>query len=266
MITVFFAILISLSANAYEGPVSSAMGGSGRSSIIPGETTLNPAAIAHIRGYHVTASYQDYTFEPTGKAAILRASFVDSNEDNMVPAAFTYGKNAEDQEFHLGVSKFIFRSLALGIEIERYISDPKVGYRHIENDISIGALYAITTDWGVGLVGRNLLRTNLAALDQSVAIASSYAFGKIARVQFDYLLPMQNNDQKKSIIMMGVESHFVHEFPLRTGFRRDNLRNTTFWTAGAGWVGPKIALNYGFEKNVNSSREAGHSIDVRVYF
>src|SRR5690606_36395791 len=68
--SVIFTILLSIHAFAstgYHGPVSSALGGSGRSAIIPGETTLNPAALSFVQGWHATISYRDFTLDPSGK-------------------------------------------------------------------------------------------------------------------------------------------------------------------------------------------------------
>lgn len=250
----------------FDGPVSAALGNSGRAAVIPGEMTLNPASTAFVQGYHATISYRDYAFDPTGKEINLRASMIDSHPENLFPAAFTFAKNNDDQDFHIGIAKSLLPTLSLGLELERYISDPSVGPKNIENDFSLGLLWAVTPNWGVALVTENLIRTDIAELDQAISIATSYNYVNVLRLQLDLTYPTQNNDDDDTILMTGIESHFIPNFPVRLGYRQNNLTNTTFWTAGTGWVGPKIAIDYAFEKDVKSNKEQAHSVDLRIYF
>lgn len=273
----FLILLMSpevFASRSYEGPISASMGGTGRAAVVPGETNLNPASLAFLSGYQGVASYRSFALDPFGNISDFKVSISDNHTENIFPAALVYAKHRtwegnigkNEEEMHLSISKFYFEKVSFGFDIERYSMTPDTSTSTTEWDSTFGAIYSLTLNWGLGFVAQNYLPTNSTALISKFGLATAYNFENVVRIQFDLLYPSELNENRRFIYMAGFESHYIKDVGLRFGFRLDDVEHQNHWTLGIGWTGPKIALDYAFEKNTQNQLEMAHSVDLRIYF
>jgi hypothetical protein len=84
--------------------------------------------------------------------------------------------------------------------------------------------------------------------------------------RFDVLQEQEQNPSRQLIERLGFESK-VDEFALiRLGYRRDANRGESVFTAGAAFEGPRLKVDYAYEKNLVSPQGASHSVDLRIPF
>ena len=173
-----------LASRPYEGPISAAMGGSGRAAVIPGEIFLNPASLSYVAGYQLVANYRNFGLDPYGNITDYKFSILDNHGENIFPAAISYEKHrtwqnnlgANEDAVNVAIAKTAIGRLSVGFDIERYSITPDLGSATVEWDTSVGMIYPFTPNWGVGIVGYNLIPTNSTALIAKYAAAVAYYY------------------------------------------------------------------------------------------
>ena len=112
----FCAILIfqiNAKAQFYTGPISTAMGGSGRAAYSPSESAfLNPASLVQLRSYYASASTDWGNHPMDGSTNEFSAMLADGTPGESFPGEFSYvqkrvaapnGFGVDLQDFQLGI-------------------------------------------------------------------------------------------------------------------------------------------------------------------
>jgi hypothetical protein len=92
------------------------------------------------------------------------------------------------------------------------------------------------------------------------------ALAKVVGVRFDITRHEVHNVGQKLVYMGGFESMTSDFWVLRAGFRRDDELGESFATLGLGFKGPRLRVDYAFEKDINGGSGALHSVDLRLPF
>jgi len=274
-----FAVSIFISAVAsgqsLTGVAPAAMGGAGRAGVDAGSIAfLNPASMAHLRGYNIVSAYRYYSVNPEGGGHDYFFHGSENQTDSLFPLGVTYAQSkidfplghAKKREIHLTSAQMLGANFAFGIDFGRYDYQVTSSKKEAHWDSSLGLMYVATPQLGFGLVFGNYLKTDFPFLKRNIQFGTNYLFQDFLRAALDIVYQTEDNPDHKSIIMAGLEHRFLETLPLRLGYRYDGLLGKRYTTAGFGWDGPRLGIDYAFEKNLSKSRDYAHWVDVRVYF
>ncbi len=268
-------------AEIFNGPASAALGGAGRGGLSGAESVfLNPALVPLIQMTEVIGYYKDGQAGRHQHRNAWGVGAVDSGKDVYFPAAIHYIRShdtgraiapADGEAFHLALGKNISNRLAIGASAFRLKHSVFGDRSYTQWNGSVGMLVLVTETMGVAYVLNNIAKPGSEVpmglredMNQGVGFYSAIA--EIARVRADITRNERFNPDKKMTYMIGIES-MVNEYMLfRMGFRREELTDQRIYTAGLGFNGPRMKIDYGIEKNTKGAEGAVHSVDMRVPF
>lgn len=267
-------------AQVFQGPISSALGGSGRAGLDANEGAfLNPALIPLIENSEMTAYFRDGSLD-NGTHRNSYGVSLSETKDVLIPGALAYVKSrntglapapVDGDVWFGGVGYLFFSRLSAGVSLYR-VSQKEIGQARSEQwNFSLGGLFLITPSLGVAYVFENPLQPSKAILpslrlktQQSVGVFYRSPF--LARLRMDLIRQEQFNDDKQINVAVGVETELNPYLISRIGGRWDEIDNRRFITAGIGLNAARLKVDYSFEKNVKRASGAVHSVDLRVSF
>lgn len=271
----------SAQAQYFNGPVVTALGGSGRASLDPLEGSfLNPAGLALLDNYYMGISWTDSSDISNGQERDFTAIVADSTPDKVIPAAVAYTKRritnrgqaqVDQKNYHIALANRVLQQLAIGLSFHRLESEIDA-VEHNQHNFSLGMLFAYSENLGFALVGSDLLSEDddipsEVRLRSEVAIGMTYVLENLVQGRMDLAYRMKDNPDNEMRLMMGLES-VVHEFfTVRGGAQWDDLTKQTFLSLGFGFTGPKLGFDYVWQKEI-SPEEGGHRhlIDLKLKF
>ncbi len=268
-------------AEVFIGPSASSLGGAGRAGLSGAESVfLNPALVPLIQMTEVIGYFRDGQYGRGQHRNAWAVGAVDSGKEVYFPAAFHYVRTrdtgraltaADGEMFHLALGKNISERLAIGFSGYHLKYKVSGDREYTQWNGSLGALVLITENMGFAYVlnnvagpGSDVPRGLREDMNQGIGVYGAIA--EIARLRVDLTRQERFNPDKKMAYMVGIESMLSDYFLFRAGFRRDDLRDERFYTAGIGFTGPRLKIDYGFEKNAEGAEGAVHSVDMRVPF
>jgi hypothetical protein len=271
----FLQLVQAYGQTPFSGMPSMAMGGTGRAAVDASAVAfLNPASMAHVRGYNIAAANRFYSDDPSGGGhdSMLHAS--ENQTDSLFPLAVTYVRStielpfesAKKSELHFTMAEDLGKNFALGADFGHYTYQLADLDKETHWDGTLGLMYVPKPNLGLGLVIGNFMKSDLYFLRRNIQLGANYMFDTFLRFAFDVVYPIEDNKDHKGVIMMGIEHKLQDTLPLRIGYRFDDLLKKRYATAGVGWVGPRIGFDYAFEKNLSKSNDYSHSVDVKIYF
>lgn len=252
-----------VSAQVYNSSISAAAGGTGRAAVEPGDATyLNPAALVHLRGKYLFSSFAKED---------LSVVLSDNSEDSFLPASLGYLQKKStlaaqgemvQQDVTLSLAEFAFDRWAFGVT-GHYLEQklPTSAYQQINADL--GILFTPKPHIGLALVVYNVfgekqdIPTFLRS-KTSVAVGFNYIYQATVRLRVDAT--------SESVIMGGLETYLNKFLITRFGYQSDLDDHRELITAGAGFKGPKFALNYAYQGNSQISGDYRHSVDLEIPF
>lgn len=259
---IFVFSLISIhnlaSANFFRGPISSAMGGAGRAGISSSEGAfLNPAVIPLVRNYEFILFYRDGYLDEGQHRQGLMVGAVDNSEGVFFPGAGHYGKirdtgrsvgGAEGEIWHLAGAYLFSDRLSVGFSAYRLLFDDPIK-EYVQWNASLGTVILVNDFISVAYVldnlgkpGSEVPRGMRQDMRQSIGI-----FGRVEDIlgaRFDIEREERFNEDKKMTYMAGIESLMSEFFVIRLGYRAEELADQRFWTAGFGFNGPRLKMDY----------------------
>jgi hypothetical protein len=276
------SLLLSASAHAdlYRGPLSSAMGGAGRAAMdSPEGAFLNPALVPLLKDYEIDGYYRDGSLDPGHHSTTWGVGLGDNSASVMFPAEFNYLRTrdtgiasgpVDGELFHLAIGKNS-GNFSYGFSAYRLSSTVIGDKEYVQYNGSLGGLWMINQDMGLAYVLNNLVSPGSdvpLALRQNMQQGLGYfaSIYSIARLRFDITRNEANNVDKKMVYMAGFENMATQYGVFRFGYRRDDQFDQNYLTLGAGLHGPRLKLDYAFEKNLKGTSEALHSVDMRIPF
>ena len=277
------SLLISLntSADVYTGPISAALGGGGIAGLSGPEGGLkNPALLPLSKGFDFAAYYKDGYADYGQHQTAYGVGAIDNAKDTLFPGSFHYLRTREtgvasgpvDGEIiHAAIAKHFVERVSIGFSLYRLVHDVESAGSYTQWNGSFGALVLVTENIGVGYVlnnpakpGSNVPQTLRQDLNHGIG-----AYGmltEIARARFDLKREEKFNPDHKLNYAISLETMTSPYVVLRVGFNRDELQDKKVWTAGFAFQGPRLKVDYAFEKNEERTSGAVHSVDLRVPF
>jgi hypothetical protein len=267
-------------AELFRGPLSSAMGGTGRAAMDSTEAAfLNPALVPLVKNYEVDTFYRDGTLDPARHQTSYGVGAADNTEEVLFPGMANYMRlrqtgvasgPSDGELWHLALGKS-YKNISAGISGYRLSSKVERDREYVQWNYSLGVLAMLTPDMGIGYVLKNIAKPGSDVpqglredLQQGAGFFAS--LGTIARVRIDLTREEVNNVDKKMVYMIGFENLASEYGVFRVGYRRDEQADQTYLTLGAGLQGPRLKVDYAFEKNLKGTSEALHSVDMRLPF
>lgn len=281
-ISFFFALTLSASAfgATFSGPVSTSLGGAGTAGVhILEASHLNPATLPHLKGYYMGVLYNSSASQGDASAPATSVSglglvITDASEEVLIPAAASYTRGTRlvgsteftETEIHVGIGFKVVKRVSAGVSVDRVTRTQTSGPEFIDHNATVGALYAPYDNLGFAVVFRNMLETRNIEMNPTTTIGAFWMYEKLWRAYLDLSQPQKRNPSRREIIAIGVEnSPLGGGVFIRTGGRWDQYEGKRFMTAGLGWDGPNLSLDYGYEKNLDYD-EYRHLVDMRVQF
>lgn len=272
----------SLAANAelYRGPLSAAMGGTGIAAMDATEGSfLNPALVPLLKGYEFDPYYRDGALDQGHHQTSYGLGAGDNSEGVMFPGTLHYMRlrdtgvakgPASSELWHAAIGKS-YKNFSAGVSVYRLDSKVERDQEYIQWNYSLGLLALITNDMGVGYVLKNIAKPGSDVpkglrqdLEQGVGLFAS--LGTLARVRLDVTRNEVDNIDKKLVYMIGFENLASQYGVFRIGYRKDAQMDQNYLTLGAALEGPRLKIDYAFEKNLKGTSEALHSVDLRLPF
>jgi hypothetical protein len=280
MLILFFSLFLSNAhAQIFQGPVSSALGGSGRAGLDANEgAALNPALVP-LQKSEATGYFRDGQLD-SGQHLNSWGASLSETQDVLLPGELTYLKirntgsapAAVDGDLWSGsIGYLFFKRLAVGVTLY-HLGLKEVGQPLTEQwNGALGGLFLITPTFGVAYVLDNPVHAASSIpvgmrqlMRQSVGLFYSSEYN--ARFRLDFVRQEAFNPNKRIDVRGGIETEVSDYMVFRIGGRADETQEQRFITAGLGFEGPKLKIDYSFEKNVERTSGAVHSVDMRITF
>ena len=268
-------------AQFFTGPAASGAGGAGRAAIDPGEASfLNPAALAHLNAYYISANYGIGHHEVDGDFNQYGVQLADHSEGVAVPGAFSYIRRRQElqngigitqQDFQLALGGFALDSLAVGVTGHRQTDVFSTGQEHEQWNGHLGLIYTPVEALGVGLVAYDIL-PGKDTVPLGTRQITTYALGlnwivkEMFRMRLDVVRPDRHNVANRNDVGFGIESWMREDFVVRFGHLWKETRDQGFLTAGVGYRGPRLSFNYTFQKDVRVAEGVRHLVDLWLPF
>lgn len=263
----------SLHAQLYQGSVSKAAGGAGRASIEPLDViVLNPSTLVHLRGRHVTTSFQKDAFV---------IGLTDNTKESRFPGGAAYfqtnsqigNDTLKTKDFHASLSEFATDSVTVGASVHYYeniFQEQK--YTQVNGHLS--STWTPTPQLGLGAVLYDIGPVKQDApqifrLEPTAAVGINFLYSQFFRMRFD-LKSAPGLVMNRLTYAGGVESYFADWAIFRVGAARDDFMSETWYSAGLGFLGPRFYLNYAFQRTFARAETVPdrnfHSIDFGIPF
>ncbi|WII72704.1 hypothetical protein QJS83_02320 [Bdellovibrio sp. 22V] len=258
-----YLIVNAASAQVYNSSISAATGGTGRAAVEAGDAAfLNPGTLVHLKGRNFFSSFAKDE---------LAINISDSSPESFLPSALSFVKKKSDyaaggdlqtQDFTLSLAEFVVDKLSLGVT-GHYLTQeiPNATYHQINADF--GLIYTPKSNIGWALVAYNVFGEKddvPKELRQKTVFAGGFNYIYHAMVRF------RVDVDSESVYMGGVETYINQFIITRLGYQKDADDDRELITAGAGFKGPRFALNYAYQGNTQNSEDYRHSVDLEIPF
>lgn len=251
---------------------SIATGSTGLAAVEPGTSMyLNPSTLNHLKGrYFLSSLGSDY----------WSVSLSENSLDTTLPAGISYVEKKISsgssttaptvfKDFRFSVADFATQKLSVGITAHQvHIIDGDNAYKNTNADF--GMIYTPKSYLGIALAFYDRMSVDPSIPDKfkptpKTALGINYLYRKFLRVRAD-ILSQDFDHLEKPILMTGFESFLTHWTVVRLGYKSDLSSKTEYFTAGAGFIGPRFNLQYGFEKQSDSDENTMHTVDLGLPF
>ncbi len=282
MTGLFILLAQSASAQFYTGPIAESMGGAGRAGSSPSESAfLNPATLAEIKSYYgaMSAGWGDHPVD--GGLSQFSALLADGTPDKAFPGQFSYaqkrialpsGLTTSQQDFQLGLAYAPLETLAFGLSIHRLTYTDNQNRSNAQNNLTFGSLFSPAKSLSFGFVAYDFLGgdESIAQAYQTVptlAIGTQYFYESVFSFRADFVRPDKFNDGQKINTQLGAETFFRNDFALRLGWQwREVQFEEKLASLGVGYKGPRLSVDYTFEKDVVANSGGRHFVDLWMPF
>ena len=265
----------------FSGPVTSAMGGSGRAGA---ETTevmfLNPTAVAVGKpGMEAGLLYSDGYWANGEHETGMAVSLVENDPTNFAPGGFAYvqkrntlnGLGWSERYFFGALAKTVSPLFTLGLSVYHLQQELDGGTKHSHWNGALGALFTVSPGLGIAYVLSNPIKANndvpeplRPIMQQSLGL--HWLIEDLMRVTFDVTRWEKYNADKKAILQSGFEIRLAEFAVGRLGLEIDDIRKRNAGTLGFGFMGPRLKANYSFYKPLTEMGRAMHSVDLQLPF
>lgn len=229
---------------------------------------LNPAGLAIGRLYHVETLY---TFVPTANGHLAGGSVVDSVTAPVAAGlAFSYfawdpeGLNRSEYDVRLAFAYYLANIVSFGLTVKYMYADQDgpgpLGQSLLRStddpllntvSVDVGMIFTIGRIFNIGVVGYNLTDTGSIHAPLSLGLGFSLALGSSFVLAGDTLFDFRSREEPLTMrYMAGAEYFIANHFPVRLGYRYDELLETHSVTAGVGYIARQFATELSVRQDV----------------
>jgi hypothetical protein len=271
-----------VSAQYFTGAVASGMGGATLGGVeVPESHLLNPAALVHGSAVDIGLFWANQEANPDVHDKVYGLTLASNDSHNYFPGAITYLDDTKwvtglgtvhDQFLQLSVAHFVIQHVSLGMSVIRLVDQvDALGMTVHQWNGVVGALYNPLENLGVGATFAYFAHPSSTVPDAvrlrpTAGLGVNYIAEDFVTFRFDVLQEEEQNPHHKFIGRAGLESKLDEYFVIRLGYRRDENRSESVFTAGLSFEGPKLKVDYAYEKNLVSPQGGSHNVDLRIPF
>lgn len=268
-------------ADPYLGPMSRALAGGGRAGLESMEAgLLNPALIPLVQASEMSVIYGDGYSGAGSHETSYGLGIMDATKEVYFPASAHFIRSRRtgltptptNQElWHVAAGKKVNDWLVGGVSVYRIQDDVENDQKYSQWNYSLGVLTMVHSGLGFAYVLSNMAKPGSrvpTALRQDLtqAFGAYAAVAGTVKVRGDLARQESHNPDHKLAYSLSLESMTSKWILFRLGYRRDERLDQKVWTTGFEFHGPRLKLDYAFEKTVEGTSGAVHSVDLRVPF
>ncbi len=259
-------------ATDYYSPRTAALGGAGKAGPLGTDSIyLAPAMTSFLKGYSGSVSYFGYDgpndSEPHGRVFHMSAH---DGSNEMFQAGVGYTRRADAVLVHFGASKALTQELGVGIGGKRFFNHAVLDSL---NQANLSVVY-FPLDWLQSTLLIDNLIENTASkrwnLYREVSLGTKFNIQKILLIYADPQYT-PNAPGKKFGYQVGAELPLFSDLYARFGINRDVIQphlaaygRGVGW--GAGWIFPKISLDFAMYRTIAPVRSSGKVFSATVSF
>jgi hypothetical protein len=282
IIVVLFSV-IQFGAKCYAqyvtGPVANAVGGAGLAANDEGDQNfLNPATLAQLKSMAIDYFYSDGYRGKDEHDRIYSFALADNSDDVAFSGGLIYTdrrrtfpqfNSLNERYIEFAFAGQLYKQLAWGLGIFNLNQQVEGDDTYTQTNARFGLFYNPHPDLGLGFIANNIAPTkdeilmNLRLKDE-LGIGANYIFMPIIRGRADIYRQTQYNPEGKLRWGGGFETLLDAYFIWRFGYQADDLTGRKYYTAGFGFTGPRLKIDYSYQKNVYDNRGGMHSVDFRM--
>ena len=263
-------------SQTFYPPASAALGESGRASVVPIDALfLNPAALALSQSQYEFAGLYRADSAGTDRPTIQGGGAIVDNSPDVAASGGAYymatrraspSNTINDSEIGIGTGAHILERLSFGLLGKRVARSNLNGPAWVKYNVNAGFLLTPDPNFGVAFVAYNILNDDDLDLIPQLSMGINWNILGILRLTADVSRYEKMNPERKGNLGSGVEFDAGEGFFLRTGGIWDSYMGQRYWTAGLGWVGPKLSLDYAYRMNTEVVGDQAHTFDLRLIF
>jgi hypothetical protein len=238
----------------------------------------NPAALAARKRYVVDTFFLTDRRPGLDGSAERQDYFGGAAADSAttgVAAGFGYTRAMKGVEtgtlLRLALATQLTRGLSVGVQGNYF--DLR-GVERIDKSFNLdaGLFLQVSPQVSVGAAGYNLLHNEHRgvlprAWAAGFALGSDTSFQVVGeyRVEVDRARAADGSAKSTNRYAVGAEYLFANAVPVRAGFERDETLDTSWWSAGAGYVTQRFVVDLGFRQSTTDPTARTYAVALRVF-
>jgi hypothetical protein len=266
-------------ASDYQSPRTAALGGAGHASPLFSDAIyLNPSYTSFIQVHALSASYLKYdgTIDtPDGSSDYrghnLNVSILDGTPGSLFQAGVGYTRREDSSFIHVGASKSIIQKIGIGLGAKFIFPNDSSGQRFNDGTFSTSGI--LTRWFQTAFIIDNLFEAGTSrGLYREYILGTKFNINSIFLIYIDpNFTPTLPENQPTWGYEAGMEFPFFSDFFLRLGtFKNSNIpyeaRRGDGYGIGAGWIGPRLSLDYSFSRSLRPIQAYAHNVGFSLYF
>jgi hypothetical protein len=285
LIILFFSQIINLGiltslavASDFQTPRTLGLAGSGHGAPLHGDPIyLNPSFISFLQTYNLGFGYSVANPSPNDPAATPFRGMnwnvnVTDGRSELFQAGVAFARREDYRMLHLAISKSVMPAMSVGLGGKFFF--PQDGATNQIMDGGLSASYIFHEMFQASLIVDNLLgsQAGLAqGLNREIILGTKVNLKGIAMFYIDpHFYPNAPAGVSQYGHEVGAELTIFKDLFLRGGLFKNSMvsylgRNGSGWALGAGWITPRLSLDYGFSSSTEPVSEQAHSFGFTVY-
>lgn len=252
---------------------SSGLGGAGHAGpLLTDSLYLNPSYVSFLPNMAVSSAVGVAPANGAGFGSNFNISIQDGHSSSLFQAGFGYTHRTDTNLFTIGAAKSFVKRVGLGVGGKFVVPSDPSRQQFLDTMISsTGLLW----DWlQVALVVDNVVESPAA---RAMGFYREFILGTKVNVMGIFLLyadphwaPSLPGEEALGI-ETGIEFPIFKDFFLRGGYFRNS--NVPFMASrgqgfgvGLGWLGPRLSVDYGFERVLTPGSGLLHNVSLSVFF
>lgn len=263
-------------ASDFRSPRTAALGGSGHAGPLLNDAIyLNPSFVSFVPAFGLGVSYGWYGGDGPDNQAfggkLINVSLLDGRNE-FFQAAVGYTRRRERQFIHLGAARRITPQIGFGIAAK--LVYPTVPGGGTARDFTVSTT-ALASDWFQSVIVVDNLLANDASqaqgLQREFILGTKFNLRGLCLIYWDPHWIQQPQGGLEYGFEWGTEFVVLQDLFLRGGFFQNSTSPTLEkrgggYGFGAGWLAPRLSLDYAFSKTETPESTYTHQLGFTVFY